>query len=275
MSNASIADEVPSSYSTLPFVHEFNAEGQGNQNQDAGLLPKLFAKVKPYFGSSNTPESAPTVSSGPSPPSSRPAHSRKQSLANVTQTSMNDGPNPSSSPSQTTSPPKTAALPMKMRSTGPSGAIPFRLTAVVAPSVRLTPAFSSRGDLAPSAQLSSTTAVASVQSVGSGTESFSSSPTGDGSSTINYPYSSIPGFPLNRELLADDTRSVSSFGGGAFPPPKSLSHVFRRLRGEGLSKDYWMADASAKSCNDCNTAFSLYRRKHHCEFYLYEKCIRI
>ena len=262
MSTTSVPED-PSAYSTLPFVHEFNAEGQENENPDAGLLPKLFAKVKPYFGSSSTPESHPVTPAGSSPPPSRPAHSRKQSLANVTQTSSNEVPNVSST-SQSNSPPKAVAVPVKFRSTGPSGAIPFRLTAV-APSVRLTPALSNRGDLAPSTQSSSTTAVASVQSVGSGTESFSSSPTGDSSSLVNYPYSSIPGFPLSREILADDTRSVSSFGGGGFPPPKSLSHVFRRLRGEGLSKEYWMADASAKSCYDCNTAFSLYRRKHHCK----------
>lgn len=34
---------------------------------------------------------------------------------------------------------------------------------------------------------------------------------------------------------------------------KSVSRIIRRLRGEGLSKHYWMADEHCKECYDCKS----------------------
>ncbi|WWC70740.1 uncharacterized protein I206_104691 [Kwoniella pini CBS 10737] len=80
----------------------------------------------------------------------------------------------------------------------------------------------------------------------------------------NFNY--VPGFPLNQ----DDSRSVRSvaLGGGGFgafvKKQNSVSKIIRRMRGEGLSKHYWMADDSCKECYDCKSIFTAWRRKHHC-----------
>ncbi|WVQ85092.1 hypothetical protein IAT38_007256 [Cryptococcus sp. DSM 104549] len=68
----------------------------------------------------------------------------------------------------------------------------------------------------------------------------------------------VPGFPLAQ----DDARSVRSLG--VVRRLNSVSKVIRRMRGEGLSKQYWMADEHCKECYDCKSAFTAWRRKHHC-----------
>ena len=57
----------------------------------------------------------------------------------------------------------------------------------------------------------------------------------------------VPGFPLP----ADDSRSVRSFG--LVRKSNSVSRLIRRMRGEGLSKHYWMADEHCKECYDCKS----------------------
>jgi len=57
----------------------------------------------------------------------------------------------------------------------------------------------------------------------------------------------VPGFPLP----ADDSRSVRSFG--FVRKSNSVSRLIRRMRGEGLSKHYWMADEHCKECYDCKS----------------------
>lgn len=57
----------------------------------------------------------------------------------------------------------------------------------------------------------------------------------------------VPGFPLP----ADDTRSVKSVG--FVKKSNSVSRLIRRMRGEGLSKHYWMADEHCKECYDCKS----------------------
>jgi 1-phosphatidylinositol-3-phosphate 5-kinase len=105
-------------------------------------------------------------------------------------------------------------------------------------------------------------------------------------------YTSIPGFPLSKDILADDNRSVHS---ASSRMPRSEvnstseaqyvvahSHVhqrhhsraglgtsaeaFRRMRGEGavLSKAFWMPDENVKECRECQSYFTPFRRKHHC-----------
>ncbi|KAF8140661.1 hypothetical protein EV363DRAFT_1427042 [Boletus edulis] len=68
---------------------------------------------------------------------------------------------------------------------------------------------------------------------------------------------SIPGFPIQ-----DDARSIRT--SASLNRSASVSKVIRRIRGEGLSRDYWMDDENAKECYDCKSVFTTWRRKHHC-----------
>ncbi|KAG5645340.1 hypothetical protein DXG03_006402 [Asterophora parasitica] len=68
---------------------------------------------------------------------------------------------------------------------------------------------------------------------------------------------SIPGFPI-----PDDARSIKT--STSLHRSGSVSKVMRRIRGEGLSRDYWMDDENCKECYDCKSVFTTWRRKHHC-----------
>ncbi|KAJ7103100.1 hypothetical protein B0H15DRAFT_810942 [Mycena belliarum] len=68
---------------------------------------------------------------------------------------------------------------------------------------------------------------------------------------------SIPGFPIQ-----DDARSVKTTT--SLHRSNSVSKVIRRIRGEGLSRDYWMDDENCRECYDCESIFTTWRRKHHC-----------
>ncbi|KAH9486348.1 1-phosphatidylinositol 3-phosphate 5-kinase FAB1 [Psilocybe cubensis] len=75
----------------------------------------------------------------------------------------------------------------------------------------------------------------------------------------NAPFgTSIPGFPIQ-----DDARSIKTTT-SIHNRSGSVSKVMRRLRGEGLSRDYWMDDENCKECYDCKSIFTTWRRKHHC-----------
>lgn len=99
-----------------------------------------------------------------------------------------------------------------------------------------------------------------------------------------WDYSAIPGFSI-----ADDVRSIrtvdipsvhhsyNAAAGGSISGMSSrengrrqsstnpsVTKIIRRLRGEGLSKTYWMADENCKECYDCKSIFTTWRRKHHC-----------
>ena len=68
-----------------------------------------------------------------------------------------------------------------------------------------------------------------------------------GNQSIAHNFSNIPGFPLSKDLINDDARSVASVSSLYQAGNKSgVSMIFRRLRGEGLSRDYWMPDETAK-----------------------------
>ncbi|KAI0361121.1 hypothetical protein OH77DRAFT_1417327 [Trametes cingulata] len=68
----------------------------------------------------------------------------------------------------------------------------------------------------------------------------------------------IPGFPIQDS----DARSIRT--NVSFKRSASVSKVIRRIRGEGLSRDYWMDDELCKECYDCKSVFTTWRRKHHC-----------
>lgn len=73
-------------------------------------------------------------------------------------------------------------------------------------------------------------------------QSLSTLPEGSGdyspppaySASPNSPFNAIPGFPISREVL-DDGKSASSVAGSN----TGVTQIFRRLRGEALSRDYW------------------------------------
>ncbi|KAI0081129.1 hypothetical protein K474DRAFT_1614205 [Panus rudis PR-1116 ss-1] len=70
----------------------------------------------------------------------------------------------------------------------------------------------------------------------------------------------IPGFTIQDS----DARSIRTTASTNMKRSASVSKVIRRIRGEGLSRDYWMDDALCKECYDCKSVFTAWRRKHHC-----------
>lgn len=54
------------------------------------------------------------------------------------------------------------------------------------------------------------------------------------SSSPGNPFNAIPGFPIGRDVM-DDAKSMSSAAG----TNTGVTQIFRRLRGEALSRDYW------------------------------------
>ncbi|ORY91449.1 hypothetical protein BCR35DRAFT_274133 [Leucosporidium creatinivorum] len=178
---------------------------------------------------------------------------------------------PPSRPSQSTSTTpfpssSDSAQPLPSYPTRPNGrkvVRPIRLSGV-SPSVRVTVANSERGDLIQSASSRSiygdSRYGSDVVGTPGGVHGSPNANNGFGAALANL--SSIPGFPLGREG-GDDTKSVRSMSTVARPSP-SVAHVFRKLRGEGLSTDYWIKDESSKECFDCQMLFTAFRRKHHC-----------
>ncbi|KZV84292.1 hypothetical protein EXIGLDRAFT_293756, partial [Exidia glandulosa HHB12029] len=77
---------------------------------------------------------------------------------------------------------------------------------------------------------------------------------------------SIPGFPN----IQDDAKSIHTIASASISALNNLnkgpsvSKIIRRIRGEGLSRDYWIDDEKVKECFDCKGVFSTWRRKHHC-----------
>uniref|UniRef100_V5GKN1 1-phosphatidylinositol-3-phosphate 5-kinase n=1 Tax=Kalmanozyma brasiliensis (strain GHG001) TaxID=1365824 RepID=V5GKN1_KALBG len=103
----------------------------------------------------------------------------------------------------------------------------------------------------------------------------------DRSHLAKHGWSAIPGFPLSSDLLADDMRSIRS-SSTRLPRSDTMEDhlnnpsaaqaglrtsadaIVRRMRGEGLSRKFWMADENAKECRECLAIFTPFRRKHHC-----------
>jgi 1-phosphatidylinositol-3-phosphate 5-kinase len=103
------------------------------------------------------------------------------------------------------------------------------------------------------------------------------------------PWGAVPGFPLPRDLLADDARSIrstssrprseldfpsismpnvastSALGARASPAPSSAEAI-RRLRegAPGGDRRFWLPDHHAAACGGCGMQFSTWRRRHHC-----------
>jgi hypothetical protein len=69
--------------------------------------------------------------------------------------------------------------------------------------------------------------------------------------------------PLTKEMSMDsDNQSVvTNF---SISNSNSLSKILARLRGQKNDKEFWMPDEQCKECYKCRKPFTLLRRKHHC-----------
>ncbi|KAJ9122292.1 hypothetical protein QFC22_001713 [Naganishia vaughanmartiniae] len=98
-----------------------------------------------------------------------------------------------------------------------------------------------------------------------------------------WDFSAVPGFSIADDVRSIRTVDIPTSGTSAYNVPSangtnsreyerrntsttnpSVTKIIRRLRGEGLSKNYWMADENCKECYDCKSVFTTWRRKHHC-----------
>ncbi|GAA5866486.1 hypothetical protein JCM3774_004699 [Rhodotorula dairenensis] len=94
---------------------------------------------------------------------------------------------------------------------------------------------------------------------------FSSLMTGRNSRGNYYNNNSGSSHGNYNNAVDDDARSVYSVGGTAgVKASPSAYELMRRLRSEGLSTRYWIKDESAKDCFQCGSAFTTFRRRHHC-----------
>ncbi|PWN42886.1 hypothetical protein IE81DRAFT_337240 [Ceraceosorus guamensis] len=155
----------------------------------------------------------------------------------------------------------------------------------------LAPPFSLRP--APASALTSTTA-AHAQPITPTSASRSGEFDEDSLGALNSaarppPWGAVPGFPLPRDLLADDARSIrstssrprseidspsfamphlastSATGARASAAPSSAEAI-RRLRETepGSDRRFWLPDKHATACGGCGVPFSTWRRRHHC-----------
>ncbi|KAK0552680.1 Mitochondrial distribution and morphology protein 12 [Tilletia horrida] len=71
-----------------------------------------------------------------------------------------------------------------------------------------------------------------------------------------------PGTPQGPSISAAHVSSGTSSAKSGLQT--SADAMYRRMRGESLSRKYWMADEVAKECRECLSTFTIFRRKHHC-----------
>ncbi|KZO89685.1 hypothetical protein CALVIDRAFT_603485 [Calocera viscosa TUFC12733] len=229
------------------------------------IVSRLMSKVKeafvpslgsgsPAMPSSPAQQSVPSGSSTMTNLADPRLHVRSPSARPAALTSMQPPPNPP----RVTSPP--LSNPSRAKSPTPStrASFPIMQSNPLPPLVSLTPVTSS----VETTNVSATTVPGRILTHGHPHPRPIGSPP---STTSLYPIEatmhSIPGFPL-----ADDARTVASVAtnGAGLRRTESVSKVIRRIRGEGLSKTYWMEDEHCKECYDCKSVFTTWRRKHHC-----------
>ncbi|GAA5919437.1 hypothetical protein JCM1841_002389 [Sporobolomyces salmonicolor] len=259
----------------------FNAPPGFLDGNDDG--PSALSRLKRFFASGTTAiqpsgsnqstrshdtssistDAPPTRERDPSP--ARKLPSAQQHLASVAEAAgAAKGARQSSRDRRTTPPARDqCAEPIVSHVTLPSGQKYTRRLRLsgVSPSVGVTVQNSERGALIQSAT-SRSLASDHRYGTGGGGGIHGSPTTSDAYGGLTFAnLSSIPGFPLRGD--GDDSKSVWSVSTVARPSP-SVVQVFRRLQGEGISKDYWIKDESSKACFSCQTVFTVFRRKHHC-----------
>ncbi|TFK26731.1 hypothetical protein FA15DRAFT_667221 [Coprinopsis marcescibilis] len=212
---------------TLTSFNPFSEEDEHDQSS-YNLVTSFLSKMKSISAPLSSAVAAASTSS---------------TLSTATTTTAQSGSTELRRPSLATAPTSNSSLSVKSTSDRPHSM--YTAPAQVAPPlVSLTPAqsevptFSLEYDQSPQRQSANFTPFESAESgLFGGT--------------------SIPGFPI-----PDDTRSIKT--ATTLHRSHSVSKVMRRIRGEGLSRHYWMDDESAKECYDCKSTFTTWRRKHHC-----------
>jgi hypothetical protein len=92
----------------------------------------------------------------------------------------------------------------------------------------------------------------------------------DYSATEEKPDESVKamGLVAQQQQAASTTTQVDADGTGVQATMAqrtvSVTHALKRLRGEGISREYWMKDENCKECYECKAQFSVLRRRHHC-----------
>ena len=230
-------DEDPETFTTFPFAHEFRAS---TDDSGTGLVAGLKAGLKSFFTPAES--TAPSAAPVPAPPTQAESiiSDSRRSKPAVSPTRASDVHKQSSAPASRTkdAPQNQPDVEQSVKRTAksrPSSKVrqgdgytrPYRMSlSGVSASVRLTPAVSSRVDLASSSPTSVTGRQMPYAS-GSGWNPRASIGSDSGrlavltspslsefpnSQSFNGNFSSIPGFALSRDLLNDDAHSVSSVG---------------------------------------------------------------
>ncbi|KAF5374961.1 hypothetical protein D9758_000503 [Tetrapyrgos nigripes] len=221
------ADDVASLTSFNPFSEE-----DENDQSSYTLVTSLFSRVKNTLSAPLSSAVAAATTSTTTP--------------NSASVSLNNGAGTSSGNEQQRRPSNANISQTSSFPSRPTSERPNSLTSV--PSIRTAPPVVS---LTPAQSEAPTFNVEYERSPSRGGMFYSESSEGGIFGTA------IPGFPIQ-----DDARSIKT--AGSLHRSGSVSKVIRRIRGEGLSKDYWMDDENAKECYDCKSLFTTWRRKHHC-----------
>ncbi|KAF9567866.1 hypothetical protein CPC08DRAFT_807848 [Agrocybe pediades] len=223
-SSTKMADDVTSLTSFNPFSEE-----DEHDQSSYGLVTSLFSRMKNSL-------SAPLSSAAPATSTSTVNNNINNATTNTT-----DARRPSYATAQTNTSNFSTRTGVSDRP-NPLLAAPAQ---AAPPLVSLTPAQS---------ELPTYTA-AEVDRV-AGRPQYSPGPGFDVNDNLPFG-TAIPGFPIQ-----DDARSIKT--ATSIQRSGSVSKVMRRLRGEGLSREYWMDDENCKECYDCKSIFTTWRRKHHC-----------
>lgn len=314
------AEEMPAAADEATWRPELTSFGLlRDANETApSALSSLLSRVRSAFAPAHEPVSAPPdAARTPEPCASPPRHTTAGSTHSVllppeapgsTPPPSDSTPPASSAPTrvQTSPPPPHTSSPRRsVRSArtsrqsrngilpfpamGPSSAASATITNAVAAPARARTFSAASG------------ATMFTLDEDAGPESLSGGPYTDDATLDmtmaggNAPHSSVPGFPLSRDLLADDARSMFSVSVlsesplttlPSSPAPATPTHFTAsaplapgssaalhglrsnqgaRVPSEGLSSSqYWMADDAVKECRECLSPFTAFRRKHHC-----------
>lgn len=225
--------------------------GVGQGSKPAGPKPTQKQPAKTPTVTVTKPKQPPATSSQPTSASSSAATSVAPSVTSAPRRHLMPGERwrpAGASPAQVTVSPITS-----LTTTGPQH--PEGLTPIPTTVASVVPSFTNQPATPALPQIDITNAKGSaIHRIRRG--SISTIPDSPSSASLNAMmsnpsdynnFSFVPGF----QLPADDTRSVRSFA--LAKRPGSVSKIIRRMRGEGLSKHYWMADENCKECYDCKS----------------------
>ncbi|PWN52202.1 hypothetical protein IE53DRAFT_378351 [Violaceomyces palustris] len=269
-------DEHPSAETTFPPSNHANGGGPGSNLTRVAREESIGSRFVP----APVPSSSSTI-----PPVSKTRTAAPSSSGSVRPTSL------AGSRSASTINRSFKSPPLSLRSVAPAPAVTFTSPAHAVVSQRIYASFGDdqssvlAEDVEPDLDSQIQVDLPSAVVVGAGSRNSGA----EGSFWAAHGWSTIPGFPLSKDILADDARSIHSSssrrprsdfnddpsssssvaivtgpGSARAGLQTSADAIMRRMKGDGLSKKFWMADENAKECRECLTVFTSWRRKHHC-----------